>query len=614
MLIRAAVAFSVTFVLGPLRYYISTYFWKAGCATVGQKRMPSTNIYSSRSALPSEWDKRQWGRHQTVQQYLKVDGCTVKYVGPGETDKQAASIYADHPVPADAAAAGQDSRATDLQLAMSPKVLLPGVGFCSEGVNLGRLPGWEDHSYGYHGDDGNAFHGSGSGQLFGPKFTTGIWNGTCVGTAFHNVQEATLYPCVGMRTPNEEIKANFGAASFSVNLAELQLQYRQDVLRTISARLALRCPKALVFDEIGSAAMGAVGSALVYGSIYVSILCVPIILHLTCMETLQQTFYMYNLSKPMACIIVTVLIIPLAQMHQMEDLAWVSILGTVGMLGAMLIVVGKLIVLYINTPVAAATEVVATSGGFHSSLVGAMDIAFAFGFMTAIFLLVSVTGYAAFGTAIDMEKPISSVVGQDIWGVMLNAGIFLHCIIAYQVNVNVWSSLLLHLTVPKYAEELSLTNSWSKKGLWMAITLLCIAFAGTVAYIFPFFSIVMAVIASLGDVMSMFGLPCLFAIKLLRLPKWEELHPAELMKLITPTSSPQQLQEIVALHHAALNYKHLSAAINRLAKMRIPKGDKAAVQQGHPEALPPGVSSSSSSWCVMMVVSEVLRARPCPGR
>jgi hypothetical protein len=31
----------------------------------------------------------------------------------------------------------------------------------------------------------------------------------------------------------------------------------------------------------------------------------------------------------------------------------------------------------------------------------------------------------------------------------MNAGIFLHCIIAYQVNVNVWCSLLLHVTVPK---------------------------------------------------------------------------------------------------------------------------------------------------------------------
>jgi hypothetical protein len=74
----------------------------------------------------------------------------------------------------------------------------------------------------------------------------------------------------------------------------------------------------------------------------------------------------------------------------------------------------------------------------------------------------------------------------------------------------------------RHAEALSLTNSWSKRGLWMAVTILCIAFGGVVAYTFPFFSIVMAVIAALGDIMSMFGLPCLFAIKLLRLHSFEK--------------------------------------------------------------------------------------------
>ena len=57
--------------------------------------------YTSRAALPSEWDRRQWGRVSAAQQYLKVDGLTIKYVGPGETDAQAASIVADHPVPPD---------------------------------------------------------------------------------------------------------------------------------------------------------------------------------------------------------------------------------------------------------------------------------------------------------------------------------------------------------------------------------------------------------------------------------------------------------------------------------------------------------------------------------
>ena len=36
-----------------------------------------------------------------------------------------------------------------------------------------RLPGWDKHSYGYHGDDGHSFCSSGQGQAYGPTFTTG---------------------------------------------------------------------------------------------------------------------------------------------------------------------------------------------------------------------------------------------------------------------------------------------------------------------------------------------------------------------------------------------------------------------------------------------------------
>eukprot|EP00879_Flechtneria_rotunda_P020170 GHRR01021211.1.p1 GENE.GHRR01021211.1~~GHRR01021211.1.p1 ORF type:complete len:184 (+),score=39.00 GHRR01021211.1:394-945(+) len=53
-------------------------------------------------------------------------------------------------------------------------------------------------------------------------------------------------------------------------------------------RLSLRVPRAMVFDEVGKAAMGTAGSAMVYGTVYMTILCEPIIFHLTCMETLQQ--------------------------------------------------------------------------------------------------------------------------------------------------------------------------------------------------------------------------------------------------------------------------------------------------------------------------------------
>lgn len=77
------------------------------------------------------------------------------------------------------------------------------------------------------------------------------------------------------------------------------------------------------------------------------------------------------------------------------------------------------------------------------------------------------------------------------------------------------------VTVFRQAEALAHADTLGRRTIWFSVTTGCIAFAAAVSYSFPFFSIVMAIIASLGDLMSMFGLPCLFAIKLLRMPKWE---------------------------------------------------------------------------------------------
>lgn len=55
-------------------------------------------------------------------------------------------------------------------------------------------------------------------------------------------------------------------------------------------------------------------------------------------------------------------------MHNVEDVAWVSIFGSVGMLGAILVVVGKLVAIYATMPQPAApTEVVASGRGFNVS-------------------------------------------------------------------------------------------------------------------------------------------------------------------------------------------------------------------------------------------------------
>jgi len=94
-----------------------------------------------------------------------------------------------------------------------------------------RMPGWDQQSYGYHGDDGGIFHASG-GMLeqFGPKFgrgdtvgcgidyiSKGIFytlNGRFLGYAWKNIGDDILekdfFPVVGIDT-NSPIHMNFGS-------------------------------------------------------------------------------------------------------------------------------------------------------------------------------------------------------------------------------------------------------------------------------------------------------------------------------------------------------------------------------------------------------------------
>ncbi|KAI9285909.1 concanavalin A-like lectin/glucanase domain-containing protein [Umbelopsis sp. AD052] len=175
--------------------------------------------------LPTAWNPNDKGH--CVE--LSSDNRRLKYVGVGKDDTDAASVRANFPMRPQCGIFY-----FEVEIVSKGRDGYIGIGFCWQSNLLNRLPGWDDHSWGYHGDDGHSFCSSGNGKPYGPKFGTGdtigcgvnfqdmsafyTKNGVDLGTAFQGLQGASLYPCVGFRTPGEQVEVNFGEREFKFDI------------------------------------------------------------------------------------------------------------------------------------------------------------------------------------------------------------------------------------------------------------------------------------------------------------------------------------------------------------------------------------------------------------
>ena len=73
------------------------------------------------------------------------------------------------------------------------------VNLCVGSFNTHTHTGWEKQSYGYHADDGCVFSSSGTGQTYGPTFTTG----DTVGCGLNLVERSIFYTKNGMNIGQE---------------------------------------------------------------------------------------------------------------------------------------------------------------------------------------------------------------------------------------------------------------------------------------------------------------------------------------------------------------------------------------------------------------------------
>lgn len=163
--------------------------------------------------------------------------------GPGKTHKDAAAIRTDCVIPP---ACG--IYYYEVKIISKGRDGYMGIGLSKAEVQLCRLPGWDKNSYGYHGDDGHSFCCSGTGQNYGPTFTTGDVIGCCLnlidntcfytkngfnlGIAFRDLPN-DLYPTVGLQTPSESVEANFGQYPFEFDIHNYVKEWHLKTRQTI---------------------------------------------------------------------------------------------------------------------------------------------------------------------------------------------------------------------------------------------------------------------------------------------------------------------------------------------------------------------------------------------
>eukprot|EP00198_Chlamydomonas_reinhardtii_P005705 XP_001695041.1 predicted protein [Chlamydomonas reinhardtii] len=164
------------------------------------------------------------------------DKLTVRYAGDARHNNDVGAIQANHPVSVNCTVFYYEL--TVLDGGISGKIA---IGFADKNFKLTRQPGWEVGSYGYHGDDGKKFIGSGMGEDYGPTFGGGdtvgagihlgrqelffTKNGTKLKAA-HRPVRGGLYPTIGLHSKGEMVQVNFGAKPFVFDLEGMLAEER----------------------------------------------------------------------------------------------------------------------------------------------------------------------------------------------------------------------------------------------------------------------------------------------------------------------------------------------------------------------------------------------------
>ena len=109
------------------------------------------------------------------------------------------------------------------------------IGLATDSFNLRRMPGWDQFTIGYHGDDGKLFYQNKKGNIYGPTYGKGdvvgcgvylgnntvffTKNGHSFGVATKHLPDQEWYPTIGLRGENQKVEVNFGNKQFAYDIS-----------------------------------------------------------------------------------------------------------------------------------------------------------------------------------------------------------------------------------------------------------------------------------------------------------------------------------------------------------------------------------------------------------
>lgn len=203
--------------------------------------------------LPSRWSDQD--KYPGLD--ISNNGLDVRYSGAAsKADIEAASVRADYPM---SPACGMYY--FEVTINSKNKESAIAIGFSTAEASLERLPGWETHSWGYHGDDGKMFSGEHSGRSYGPTFSAndvvgcGIdfnlgqafftINGRDLDVCFRDLKGLRPFPTIGMKKySGASVSVNFGQRPFVFDIREKMAASRDAVKQDISkAKTTTLAPK-----------------------------------------------------------------------------------------------------------------------------------------------------------------------------------------------------------------------------------------------------------------------------------------------------------------------------------------------------------------------------------